>query len=346
MDDDIDYNELFGVTPEGGEASPAGEAETPDAGAETEPPVGAGGAVSDSDTIAQGQELGRGQVPGSKGSPREPSSDTTGQEGPDVQGAVSESDTEPEQGAEAGGDRHSDLPNDRSGSLPTASDQARAQYEAVIARAQADAQRAIDEAFQNSGLKNPYTGQPITSKAEYDAYKERFDAERREQLMRGAGMSGEEFDRFVQDLPEVRRAREAQEAAERAQREAREAAARVRLDEQLREISAIDPSVKSLADLAKMPTYPRFYELVQRGNTLTDAFRLANFDALAQRSAAGARQAAVNAARSKEHLEQTKTRGTGAVSVPADVREQYRLFNPDATDEEIQKHYQKSHKEG
>lgn len=225
-------------------------------------------------------------------------------------------------------------------------DQARAQYEAVIARAQADAQRAIDEAFQNSGLKNPYTGQPITSKAEYDAYKERFDAERREQLMRGAGMSGEEFDRFVQDLPEVRRAREAQEAAERAQREAREAAARVRLDEQLREISAIDPSVKSLADLAKMPTYPRFYELVQRGNTLTDAFRLANFDALAQRSAAGARQAAVNAARSKEHLEQTKTRGTGAVSVPADVREQYRLFNPDATEAEIQKHYQKNHKEG
>lgn len=303
MDDDIDYNELFGVSPEGGEAEPAGGPETPDAGAETAPPAGAGGAV--------------------------PDSDTTGQEGPDVQGTASDSDTTVQEGGQAAGPGQG-------------ADQARAQYEAVIARAQADAQRAIDEAFQHSGLKNPYTGQPITSKAEYDAYKERFDAERREQLMKGAGMSGEEFDRFVQDLPEVRRAREAQEAAERAQREAREAAARVRLDEQLREISAIDPSVKSLADLAQMPTYPRFYELVQRGNTLPDAFRLANFDALAQRSAAGARQAAVNAARSKEHLEQTKTRGTGAVSVPADVREQYRLFNPDATDEEIQKHYARS----
>ena len=333
MDDDIDYNELFGVSQEGGGAEPAGDGSELK-GAPREPSEagrgGGGGARERAELSPEGEAEQSGLCDDDV-----PDSDTTGQEGPDVQGTVPDSDIsrqEPPDGQAAGPGQ--------------GADQARAQYEAVIARAQADAQRAIDEAFKTSGLKNPYTGQPITSKAEYDAYKERFDAERREQLMRGAGMSGEEFDRFVQDLPEVRRAREAQEAAERAQREAREAAARVKLDEQLREISAIDPSVRSLADLAKMPTYPRFYELVQRGNTLPDAFRLANFDALAQRSAAGARQAAVNAARSKEHLGQTRTRGTGAVSVPADVREQYKLFNPDATDEEIQKHYQKSHKEG
>lgn len=157
-------------------------------------------------------------------------------------------------------------------------------------------------------------------------------------------MTEEEFGRFIQELPEVRQSQQAREAAEKAARDAREAAARVKVDEQLREITALDPSVKSLADLSKMPTYPQFYELVRRGNTLTDAFRLANFDALAQRAAAGARQAAVNNARSKEHLAETKTRGGGAVSVPADVREQYKFFNPDATDEEIQKHYQKYHK--
>ena len=67
---------------------------------------------------------------------------------------------------------------------------------------------------------------------------------------------------------------------------------------------------------------------------------------LAQRSAAGARQAAVNSARSKEHLTETKTRGSGAASVPAEVREQYKLFVPNATEEEIQKHWQKFHKEG
>lgn len=218
--------------------------------------------------------------------------------------------------------------------------------EDIISRAKADAQRAVDEAFALSGLKNPYTGQAITSKAEYDAYRERFEAERREQVLKQTGMTQEEFQKFVQELPEVRQARQAREEMEKAVREAREAAARVKVDEQLREISAIDPDVKSLADLAKMLTFPRFYELVRRGNTLTDAFRLANFDALAQRAAAGARQAAVNSARSREHLAETKTRGGSAVSVPADVREQYMLFNPDATEEEIQKHYQKYHKGG
>lgn len=333
MDDDIDYNELFGVGgPEGGGAEPAGgNGEPPAGGAEPQPPAqelspASGADVPDSDTSAQKPENGQG----------------TGL------GAVSDSGTNQGQEGEqpaAAQDRHSASPNDRSGGLPAAQDQARAQYEAVIARAQADAQRAIDEAFKTSGMRNPYTGQPITSKAEYDAYKERFDAERRDQLLKKSGMSGEEFQQFLQDLPEVRKAREAQEAAEKAQREAREAAARVKLDEQIREIGAIDPSIKTLEDLAKMPTYPRFYELVQRGNTLTDAFRLANFDALTQRAAAGARQTAVNAARSKEHLGQTKSRGTGAVSVPAEVREQYLLFNPGTTEEEIQKHYQKNHKQ-
>lgn len=316
MEDDIDYNELFGV---GGpedhaqeNVSDSGTNQEPAGGQQPEP-----GAVPDSDTTAREPEGGK----------------PAAAQVPDLG-----TNQEPGQGMGSGEDRHSASPNDQSGSLAAA--------QAVIARARADAQRAIDEAFKTSGMRNPYTGQPITSKAEYDAYKERFDAERREQLLKKSGMSDEEFQQFVQDLPEVRKAREAQETAEKAQREAREAAARVKLDEQIREIGAIDPSIKSLEDLAKMPTYPRFYELVQRGNTLIDAFRLANFDALTQRAAAGARQAAANAARSKEHLEPTRSRGTGAVSVPAEVREQYLLFNPGATDEEIQKHYQKNHKEG
>lgn len=329
MDDDIDYGTLFGVTAEdGGGSGEAGE-----------------------DRLEQRAEAERGS--GEAGSDAASGSDGAGSDeaqagGPERQSGGGMAEGRSELSA-ARDDEAAQEPSGEQAPPPVqAPDEAqrRAQYEAVIAKAQADAQRTIDEAFARSGLKSPYTGQPITSKAEYDAYKERFDAERREQLLKKSGMSGEEFDQFVQDLPEVRRARQAQEAAEKAQREAREAAARVKIDQQLREIGQLDPSIRSLEDLAKMPAYPRFYELVQRGNTFIDAFRLANFDALTQGAAAGARQAAVNAVRSREHLEQTKTRGAGAVSVPAEVREQYRLFNPDVTDEEIQRHYQKNHKEG
>lgn len=219
-----------------------------------------------------------------------------------------------------------------------------AAVEKAKAEAQAEAARVINDAFKNSGLVNPYTKQPITSKEEYDAYRQRYEAERKKAMMRKSGMSDADFDAFVQNLPEVREAREAKEQAEQAKREAQQAAAKVKVDEQLKEIGALDPSIRSMEDLAKMPTYAKFYELVKKGNTLTDAFKLANYDALTKGAAAGARQAALNAAQGKQHMGQTQTRGAGAVSVPAEVMEQYRAFNPDATEAEIRAHYAKSHK--
>lgn len=225
---------------------------------------------------------------------------------------------------------------------------AEAERDAAVEKAKADAKaeaaRIINEAFAASGLINPYTKQPITTKEEYDAYRERFDAEKKKAVMRKSGMSDADFDAFVQNLPEVREAREAKQQAEQAKKEAQEAAARVKVDEQMKEISSLDPTIRSMEDLAKMPTYPKFYELVKKGNTLTDAFKLANYDALTKGAAAGARQAALNAAQGKQHMGQTQTRGAGAVSVPAEVMEQYRAFNPDATEAEIRAHYAKNHR--
>ena len=146
------------------------------------------------------------------------------------------------------------------------------------------------------------------------------------------------------DLPEVREAREAKLAAEKARQDAQEAQAKVQVDEQLKKISELDPNIRQLQDLAKMPNYPQFYELVKKGNSLLDAFKLANFETLSQGAAARARQAAINAAQSKQHLAQTQTRGKGAVPVPSDVKELYRTMNPGVTDAEIQAHYSRTHK--
>ena len=120
--------------------------------------------------------------------------------------------------------------------------------------------------------------------------------------------------------------------------------ARAEIGRQMAEIRELDPSVRSVADLTKMENYPRFYELVKRGNTLTDAFRLANFDRLSSRSTEQAKQAALNQVNSKSHLDRTTTRGAGAVTVPADVIAEYRAFNPDATDAEIRAHWAKYQK--
>lgn len=246
-----------------------------------------------------------------------------------------------ETGAEEGAEQ---TPEERS-RFAAARRKAEAERDAAVQKAkedaQAEAQRVIDEAFKNSGLTNPYTKQPITSKAEYDAYRERFEAEKKARLLKKSGMTDEEFNQFVSELPEVRQAKQAQAAAEEAAKQAREQQARLKVDEQLREISTLDPSIKELKDIAKMETYPKFYELVKKGNSLTDAFKLANFETLNRSTAAASRQAAINAAQGKSHLAQTASRGTGAASVPADVKEAYRAFNPNATDAEIQQHYNK-----
>ena len=154
-------------------------------------------------------------------------------------------------------------------------------------------------------------------------------------------MTQEEYKLFVENLPEVREAREAKEAAEKAARAAREHDAKAKVEEQLREIQEMDPSIKSLQDISKMETYPKLYEMVKKGYSIADAFKLANYDALTNRAAAASRQAAVNSVQSKQHLSKTKPRGEGAVSVPDSVLEEYRVLNPGATKEDIQKHYQR-----
>ena len=312
--DDIDYGALFGIDAEGAEV--------------TEP------AEPSADTTAQGAN---------EQEPAEP--------------AVVEQQEETTEGAEDGGqsaggdspegqaDGQKQQTPEQNAQFAAARRKAEAERDAAIAKArqdaQAEAQRTIDEAFRNSGLSNPYTKKPITSKAEYDEYRTRLEADRKARLLKKSGMSDDEFREFVQGLPEVKQAKEAQAAAETAARQAREQQAKLKVEEQLKEISALDPSIQELK------TYPKFYELVKRGNTLIDAFKLANYEALTGRAAAASRQAAINSAQGKQHLSPTTQRGAGAVSVPADVKAEYLAFNPDATDAEIQQHYNryvKNHK--
>lgn len=219
---------------------------------------------------------------------------------------------------------------------------AEAQRDAAVLRAREDAQRAINDIIRNSGMVNPYTGKRITTKDEYDEYKARFESERKAAVLQKSGMSDEEFNAFVDSLPQVQQARDAQRAAEEALHEANEAKARANIAEQLGEISKLNPEIRELKDLAAMDTYPRLYELVKKGNTLSDAYRLANFDKLTQSAANRARQTAISSIQSKRHMGQTTQRGTGATPVPDEVKQMYKMLNPEATDAEIQTHYNKS----
>lgn len=267
----------------------------------------------------------------------------------ETEGAKEQETAEPAEANETNTDNHVDEGEEQTPEMrakfAAIRRKAEAERDAAIAKMKADLEaenkRAMDEMYAKSGFINPYTKKPIANKEEYDAYLDQHAVERKQIIMRKTGMTESDYDEFLSSLPEVRAAREAKQQAEAAEQTARDAAAKAKIDEQIKEISGYDPNIKSVEDLSKMPNYKQFYEFVKRGNTFVDAYKLANMDTLLQDAANASRQRAVNAASSKQHLATTQSRGQGAVPVPEDIKEQYRMFNPNATDAEIQNHYNK-----
>lgn len=259
--------------------------------------------------------------------------------------AAQEPGEEPEEEPEEGDDGSAQQTPQERARFAAIRRKAEAERDAAIQKAredaQAEAKKSIEDVFASAGLVNPYTKQPIKSKADFDAYKQRLDEDRKARILKRTGMSEDEFQQYVDSMPEVQAAKARAEAAEAAERNAKEEQAQARIAEQIKEISSLDPGITKLEDLAKMENYQEFYALVKRGNSLVDAFKLANYDKITRRIAAGAAQADRNAAAGKAHLTRTAPRGKGSATVPPEIRAEYKAFMPDATDAEITAHYNK-----
>lgn len=209
--------------------------------------------------------------------------------------------------------------------------------EQIAREIRARAAKQLDESIAALGLTNPYTKEPIKNKADYDAYRAKVDEDRRAKLLKKAGMTEEEFAKLAAEQPEIKA--QLEEA-----REAKRQAAAAAMNEQIRQIHELDPEINTIEDLAKMPNYAQFYRFVKQNRlSLVEAYRLANMERLSARTAAATKQAAMNAAQSKAHLEATKARGKGGdvTVVPNDVREYYRMINPKATEAEVKADYAK-----
>ena len=209
--------------------------------------------------------------------------------------------------------------------------------EQIAREVRARAAKQLDESIAALNLTNPYTKEPIRNKADYDAYRAKVEEDRRAKFLKKAGVSEEEFAKLAAEQPEIKaRLNEAQEAK-------RQAAAAT-MSEQMRQIHELDPEINTIEDLAKMPNYAQFYRFVKQNRlSLVEAYKLTNMERLSARTAAATKQAAMNAAQSKAHLEATKARGKGSdvTVVPNDVREYYRMINPKATEAEVKADYAK-----
>ena len=144
------------------------------------------------------------------------------------------------------------------------------------------------------GQLDPYTNKPITSEADLQAYQQAYQRDQMQQ----AGLDPSMLDQMIANNPTVRHA---QEVLDRVQMEEGER----QMNEAIKEISHLDPSITDVAALANHPNAPVFNEYVNRGYSLVDAFRLANFDQLTGKRAAAAKQQAMNNVNGKSHLTTT-----------------------------------------
>ena len=254
------------------------------------------------------------------------------------EGARDTGDTEEGGGAQEGAEQRREMPPEERHRQAEAR---RARERAGMERAaQEAAQARVDEAYRTmfAGQTNPYTGQPIRSEADYRAWQAEKQRRDSEEQLRAAGIDPATIqgavDRQVQPLRqelEMARMETMRERARRAQD-----AAQVTIRQQLELITRLDPNVKSMEDIAAMPTAEAFRGYVAKGLGLEEAFYMANRKAIEERKLTAARAAGVSAAASKGHLAPVGGGGQAeTVEVPAEQRALYRELMPDATDTEI-----------
>lgn len=251
--------------------------------------------------------------------------------------------TEPEEGEDEGENAE---PAQQPDHVQTAEENAN--YASIRRKAEADAkmrferqQSELDAMYAQmfSGYTNPETGQPIRSAADYISAMAAQERQQAENKMAEAGIDKESLNRLIENNPTVLQAKQAiatinEQNADRMIRE------------DFEQILALDPEIGNIDDIPSSEGYATAvqYTIDHPGIRLADAYKIVNFDRLANSKTATARQAAINAQRSKAHLSQTA--GIAAqdneAEIPSNELEQWRDWFPDKSMKELKKLYNKA----
>lgn len=228
--------------------------------------------------------------------------------------------------------------------------QQRKAVEEALAQERAAEDQRWKEFFATAGLKSPVDGKPITTREEYKAYQRSMEERRIRQNLQKGQLLTEDIEAIVrraiaQQTQGTAKEEKSESAPERAAAEGR-TVTQEQVDAELEEIRQLDPAMTDLKAILESETGEAFRAAVARGASFIEAFKLANFDRLRQMNTAEtakrAEQAALNKARSKDHLQTSRSSGQGSASVPAEVKEMYRYLMPGKTDAEIQEHYNRT----
>ena len=208
-------------------------------------------------------------------------------------------------------------------------------YADIRRRAEAEAQRKMDKKIEAlcKDVTHPITGLPIRTFAEYEdaiAAQERLQTQRE---LESNGLDIDILDNYVNASPVLREARQIVEQNKQAQAEAQ-------LKNDFEELQRLNPDLKTFDDLGSDPNFQEILMRVQSGASLVDAYKIVNFDTLMTKGTKGAKQAAINQARGKSHLEPTDELADGeSGSIDESLLAQLKANFPEKTPKQIRELY-------
>jgi len=228
-----------------------------------------------------------------------------------------------------------------------------AKYAAARRKAERDAEKRIEQMRQEMldeesakiaalGIVDPYTGETVDSMEGFQRYTESLAEERRNSLMEKMtdnGLTEEEIDSLVSVHPDVMKAREESVRLEQLEQQKIREQNDALFKEELEKIMEMDPTIRSASDLFEHENREAMEDMIRRNYSISDAYFLANKDALIERQLAGAKQETRNSLAGRGHMEPTASRGSGGVEMSAEDMKAFREIMPDVSREEIEKFY-------
>lgn len=225
------------------------------------------------------------------------------------------------------------------GNVQTKEDDAK--YAAARRKSEREIQERDNEFAAKFGhIINPETNMPIRSQKDYFealAAQERVEAE---QELVNSGINPQAIQAILKNTPEFRNMTQIQARMQAAEQEKARADGLEYVNREVRELSKLDPKIKTAADLDGLEKIGDILSLCKDNKlTLTQAYKIAYETEIAARQLSKAKQEAINQVNGKSHLKQVGglNEGTNDVFISESEMQTGREYYPDLTDSEIRK---------
>ena len=203
--------------------------------------------------------------------------------------------------------------------------------------AQIAQQAALEREYQNALNKvNPFNGKVVQNPTDFFEYKRQLQEHAKKvesqnifDGIKNGTATQSDFDRYIQQLvqnnPNIQAARQMAARLERREQEERKQRNRERLQSDINEFNKEYPSceIKKINDIDSNPEIVRY---LSRGLSFADAYYLTHRNEMIEAQKAGVRQAVVNQANGKKHLQTTSSTSSEDVTVSQDEIDNFKHY--------------------